>query len=186
MNPVKTKKDFVRRYSEGEFGNASPTWNGWNEFWADWKMENLDKLYHIRNRIAGGPTYYDVEGGAVGNRWSDLLAKGVTADSLYISEMAPTHLTLIQGEVRRSVNHLDLYYSQYVAPMRESLLKGGQQVYGLKAGILLKHFLNTSSYEWLNYLLDEYEDHVVEFSTYAKCWGTVPRMNTVFWEVRLY
>ena len=68
---VNSKHDFVRRYWEGEFGNGAPTWNTL----ADWARETNDSdnpevlhdlerkgvLYHVRNRVAGGPTHYDVK-----------------------------------------------------------------------------------------------------------------------------
>lgn len=187
MKPVRTKADFVRRYAQGEFGNASPTWATYRDWLTDWQDDGWeDRRYHLRNRIAGGATYYNITGENVPDTFKRLLAEGVDGQNIYVSEMAPTELTLIQGEVRRSTYGLELYYSRYVAPMRESLARGGKSVGGILSVTLLKHFLDNSSWEWLNYLLDEYPDHVVEFSTYGKQWGTVPGMNTVFWEVRLY
>lgn len=196
MKPVLTKRDFVRRYQAGEFGNASPTWNTYQDWYkyvnflmSDKEYEGPSwglKFYHLRNRIAGGPTWYNVSGIELERAYYDLLKQGVNEPNIYVSEMAPTHLTLFQGEVKRTTRHLDLYYSTYVAPMREALAKQSRQVYGILAVTLLKYYLDQPSYEWLNYLLDTYEDHVVEFSTYSQCWGTVPGMNSVFWEVRLY
>ena len=57
---------------------------------------------------------------------------------------------------------------------------------GLSATQILQAKMNDLSWQWLNYLLEEYPDHVVEFSCFSKCWGTVPGYNTVFWEVRRY
>jgi hypothetical protein len=70
--------------------------------------------------------------------------------------------------------------------MREGLAKDGKQVYGATAARLMREFLNDKSFEWVQYLLDSYPDHVVEFSTYDVEWGTVPGHNTVFWEIRKY
>lgn len=183
---ISTKRQFVREYQKGTFGNASPTWNTFEDFErhlvSPQYVNPQEKFYHLRNRIAGGPTYYNLPGNQAYTLWRNAEYR----NNWYVSEMAPTHLTLFQGEVRRTTRHLDLYYSRYVAPMRESLLKGGRQQYGILALSLLKYYLDSSSYEWLNYLLDEFDGHVVEFSTYATQWGTVPGMNTIFWEVRLY
>src|SRR4029079_14257562 len=54
--PVLTKGDFVQRYKQGEFGNASPTWNTFDEYLA----ANYSGQLHIRNRVAGGPSWYNV------------------------------------------------------------------------------------------------------------------------------
>lgn len=171
----------------GEFGNASPTWPTYRDWLHDWQDDGWEnRLYHLRNRIAGGPTYYNLTGEYVPDSYHKLVKKGVDPSSLYVSEMAPTELTVFQGEVRRSINHLDLYYSTIAKPMRDSLREGGKQAYGLKAGILLRYYLDGPSYDWLQHLLGEYDNHVIEFSTYSVKWGTVPGMNTVFWEVRNY
>lgn len=178
MKPVKTKADFVRRYQANHFGNRAPTWDTLNEYLQD----NYQGLVHIRNRVVGGPTWYDVKSEDVDLVWHRVVAMG--HDQLYISGMAPTHLTLFQGEVQQSTNHIDLYYSQVRKPMRASLLEGGRQVSGILAIGLLRKYLCETSYDWLQTLLTEFEDHVIEFSTYATNWGTIPNVNTVFWEVR--
>jgi hypothetical protein len=70
--------------------------------------------------------------------------------------------------------------------MRDALRLDGRQVYGLAAAHLIQRYLDQNSQEWLWHLLDSYPGHVVEFSVYDKCWGTVPGYNSVFWEVRQY
>lgn len=179
-DPVLTKADFVRRYFNNEFGNRAPTWNTLKEFLAS----GYTGLVHIRNRVAGAPTWYDVPARDVVKKTEEVIAAG--HNQLYFSGMCPTELTIIQGEVQRSINHLSLYYSCIPKPMRQSLIEGGIQVSGATAVVLLRSFMDASSYEWLDRLLDEYPDHVIEFTTLSRWWGTIPRRNTVFWEVRLY
>lgn len=184
LPPVTSKRDFVRRYEAGEFGNRAPTWNTLEEYLAS--GYNGGRV-HIRNRVAGAPTWYDIEPDAVVDKTAEIIRnEWATSDQLYFSGMAPTHLTTFQGEVQRSTNHLDLYWSTVKQPMRQSLLEGGRQSYNLSASLLLKRFFDPSSYDWLQYLLDGYPDHVIEFSCYGVYWGTVPRRNTVIWEVRAY
>jgi len=181
--PVLTKKDFVRRYEKGEFGNRSPTWPT-IEAWAC-SMPSPRTLYHIRNRIAGGETWYDVPGYNIPRLWYRAKKK-IGESNLYISAMAPTKLTVIQGEVRRSVDYLDLTYSTVVAPMRTALATETKHANWYGAYNLLRANLDDNSWWWLWELLNRYLDHVVEFSTYSKPWGTLPNFNTVFWEVRKY
>lgn len=182
-NPVLSKKDFVERYIQGEFGNHSPTWRSAVEF----KQESDSLgLYHIRNRVAGGKTWYNLTKNYCLIVWRRLLIHGYRLGDLYISQMAPTSSTLFQGEVARGIYGLDLIYSTQTLPMREALRIDSNYATGIRSLILLRHYLCQRSYDWLMYLLDTYEDHVVEFSVYAQDWGTVPGYNTVFWEVRKY
>jgi hypothetical protein len=183
---VTNKRDFVRRYSLGEFGNASPTWNNPSEYYAsEFYKRYPNNLLHIRNRIAGGLTWYDVEPWKLPHRWYTGCLQ-VGSSNLYLSAMCPTEKTVLQGEVQQSTAHLDLYYSTVAKPMRDALKEEAYQVSGLTALGLLKQHLNTRSYEWLMYLLEAYPDHVVEFSTFSVEWGTVPGYNTCYWETRKY
>lgn len=187
--PVNTKKDFVKRYAKGEFGNASPTWNDIEEWF---QKINPDGLYHIRNRIAGGPTYYNVPRDKVFKVWNNLITStNIDPSNLYISQMCPTEKTVIQGEVAYMnrelfTGSLDLTFTTIAKPMREAFKELTLHVNGLSAINLLKSYMCYRSYEWLQILLERYPDHVVEFSTFSTRWGTIPGYNTVFWEVRNY
>lgn len=187
--PVNNKMDFVRRYEAGEFGNRSPTWSSLSE------MEKLGILegasgktrYHIRNRVANGSTWYDVRPVDLADRWYDLLDRGVPEASLYISEMAPTDKTLIQGEVMTHPEYsLEGFLSLERKTMREALKTRSVTIHGVSLINQLRYYLNPKSWDWLNVLIERYPGHVIEFSTYSLCWGTLPGYNTVFWEVRNY
>jgi len=185
--PVNTKVDFVQRYKAGEFGNASPTWDTFTD-WASssWK-DAPDQLFHLRNRVRGGPTWYDVKSEDVASTWERICSTGqVRASDLYISAMAPTPRTLFQGEVVQSPIGLQMIHSTVAKPMREALREETIQTQGLISWSWLRLYLDPNSLDWLQILLDRYPEHVVEFSTYSVCWGTLPGLNTVIWEVRLY
>ena len=179
--PVLTKTDFVRRYLAGEFGNRAPTWDTLEQC----LRSGYKGLIHIRNRVKGAKTWYNVPHDRLKQAWLEAI-QCFPPEKLYLSAMAPTEKTVIQGEVQRGLWYLDLTYTTVRKPMREALAQECRTAKGLTAIRLLKTYLCPNSYEWLWYLLDEYEDHVVEFSTYSVCWGTVPGYNTVFWEVRKY
>lgn len=180
--PVNTKKDFVTRYKKGEFGNRSPTWDTLEEF--------LESGYtsgpiHIRNRIAGAQTWYDVANDAVPVVWK-FACNTYSPGDLYLSAMCPTEKTIFQGEVQELPGGLRLYSTTVPRPMREALQLRGEHHDGLTAKTLLEYYLDQNSIEWLRTLLDRYPGHVVEFSTFSVRWGTDPGFNTVFWEVRNY
>ena len=177
--PVTTKKNFVERYERGEFGNRSPTWHTLQQ----WQASGYLGSMHLRSRTAGAPTWYDVPAAAVERKYRELNASSTTH---YLSAMAPTQLTLFQGEVQRTPAGLYLYYTTVARPMRQALATGGRSSTGIMAKQLLKYFLCSNSFDWLQVLLDRYDNHIVEFSTYRRPWGTLPHFNTVFWEVRNY
>lgn len=182
--PVLSKRDFVRRYSAGEFGNASPTWQGYD----DWVLRDSrfhSGLFHIRNRVAGAQTWYDVPTERMAVSWEQA-TRLFDPSQLYISAMAPTAQTLFQGEVQQSERYLDLRYTTVRKPMRDALREREHSVSGILAIQLLRHYLCGNSFEWLLLLLQRYPHHVIEFSTFAVKWGTVAGFNTVFWEVRMY
>lgn len=185
-NAVLTKADFVRRYQRGEFGNASPTWDTPEE-WDAYAFPGfgfvVDGLYHLRNRVSAGITYYNMTPLDIVMVWRHKVKK---QSEWYVSAMAPTALTLFQGEVCQSPQHLWLRYSTLPLTMREALSKKQHHEYGIMAVQLLRRYLCPNSYDWLNYLLSAYPGHVVEFSTYSTNWGTIPGYNTVYWEVRNY
>lgn len=177
--PVRSKADFVRRYAAGEFGNRSPTYQTWPELnsqGSSWRR------YHLRCRIAGGPTHYNLDYFQAVKLWRACHNPG----DWYCSEMAPHEFGTIQGEVHQTTNHLDLTYASAELPMREALAKGSRFAQGITATAILKSYMDGASWDWLNYLLGAYPGHVVEFSCFDCCWGTVPHHNTVIWEVRNY
>ena len=182
--PVLTKRDFVARYKAGEFGNASPSWDSVAEFVASGYDGGP---VHLRNRVKGGPTWYDVPPGRVGRQFEQIVTSGLAKGSdIYVSAMAPTPRTLMQGEVMQTPDGLSFYGTYVRKPMRDALATDAWTVYGITAVARLRWAMCPKSYDWLQVLLDRYPDHVVEFSSYGVQWGTLPGFNTVFWEVRRY
>jgi hypothetical protein len=186
VRPVLSKADMVRRYQANEFGNRSPTWDTPEEY-CDHHHRNhsfmVNDTVHLRNRVAGGDTFYNLDGWSAYRRW----ITQSQPQNWYLSLMAPHQYNLLQGEVQRGPWGLYLHGSfEKDLPMRDALAKSSYNWQGLSAGILLQQVMNDLSWEWFNYLLEAYDDppHVIEFSAFSKCWGTVPGHNVVIWEVR--
>ena len=176
--PIMRKKQFVSLYSQGVFGNHSPTWDTLDEY----QRSCWSGLVHLRNRIAGGATHYNLKYIAACALWK----RQANPNNWYCSAMAPTEKTIFQGEVMRGIWGLEITYTTIALPMREALRQETKTARGIVASSLLKHFLDVRSQDWLEVLLDRYSEHVIEFSTYSECWGKIEGYNTVFWEVRKY
>ena len=182
--PVLTKRDFVRRYNGGEFGNHSPTWDTLREFL---NSNYQGGLIHLRNRIAGGKTWYNVAPNDVDLYWTEALSSGLSPNDLYISAMCPTEKTVLQGEIMQSEKGgLSLYYSRIAKPMRDALRENSHTITGSVAQKFLQFFFCNTSYEWMETLLERYPDHALEFTALSCNWGTVSGQNVLWWEVRQY
>lgn len=70
---------------------------------------------------------------------------------------------------------------------REAMLDSGAvDVEGLRALCVLRSFLTPSSFDDVCELLDEWPDHVIEFTTFHSPLGWARGRNHVVWEVRDY
>lgn len=181
---VLTKQDFARRYKLGEFGNASPTFNTPDELRS---CNEHSERFHLRNRVTPmGATYYDLDYFEALKKW----IRVGNPDDWYVSMMAPTQDTIIQGELTYdgAWSELQLRYTTVKKPMRDALRQKELHL-GRESHIrlLLQSVMCVNSYEWLWELFRRYPEHSIEFSTYSRPWGTLsPLFNTVFWEVRKY
>jgi len=175
---VLNKRDFVKRYKKGEFGNAAPTWSSVNAFKESYNIECFGKnqLFHLRSKNPGGLTYYDLT-------FNQLINKK-NVENYYVSAMAPTEKTILQGEIRQSIKHLELRYTTVKKPMRDAFKIEDITIFGLQVNYVVSSCLDANSQDWLYVLLDRYPNHIIEFSTYSTQWGTISGYNTVFWEVR--
>jgi hypothetical protein len=70
--------------------------------------------------------------------------------------------------------------------MRLALREQATSVQGLRAQLLLRHYLDESSYSDVVELLTLYEGHVIELSAFDIAVGEQPARNTLIWEVRAY
>jgi hypothetical protein len=122
-----------------------------------------------------------------------LTSKGIPIKAMTFNQSMPDHHLTIQGEVTRALDGtLHLTYTNAQKPMRAGLLKKTELAKGLKAKIILQHFLWPSSLKEIEDCLEYFStgtqtpSPTVEFSTYSIPVGDTPGHNTVIWEVRNY
>jgi hypothetical protein len=151
---------------------------------AEWKASRYPDPVAIRSLTVGGRCDYWIPAAELPARYADF-RRTYRVDQLNISAQAPEHEKVLQGEVCRQPD-LQLFWSRNLEPMRAALALDGRQSHGLAALQILRSSLCPNSLDWMMFLLDAYPGHVVEFSSFRRYWGTLPRFNTVFWEVRLY
>jgi len=72
-------------------------------------------------------------------------------------------------------------------PMRQTLARGLHRHFSyVMTRYLLERYMDPSSRDDLDMLLEQYPDATVEFTCFSVNVGLFPRRNTIFWEVRSY
>lgn len=179
--PITTKTEMYAALLGGKFGNICRAWDSLTAVKASGyrgyvslrskQVANPIKMYHV--------PYADLAGVVAA------LPTAQRAGGLVFSESPPDDKRVIQGEVCRREFGLYLTYTFVGLPMRLAFAKQQLEARGLRAKLILEHYLAPEDVEHLNGLLDTWQDHVVEFSAFACRVGTWGR-RMVIWEVRLY
>ena len=180
---VNSKHDFYKRFKNGEFGNASPHWDTYEEYLAS----GYSDLIAIRTRTPGGRCDYFILKNEVASRINDFKKDGYNSNDLHFSAQCPERDKLLQGEISLTVRGLYLFGStNSELAMRQALKEDAFDLWGLTAHLFVKNRMCPNSWDWLQQLFALYPGHTVEFTTLKYCWGDTPGFNTLFWEVRNY
>lgn len=183
IRPVKYKSDMYRRWLLGEFGNRLRCW----ESLGDWFESGFRGNVGLRYKVPGSPfCKYDIPWENVHLVYGEFLDKGADHAKITIGEAAPDQHIMMQGEVMLSTRHYELHFSLHKAQMRDALKACPEWAHGIDAVVIMKHFMDPSSYNDIQEMLDTYQDHVIEFSCYSINLGDIPHRNTLIWEVRKY
>jgi hypothetical protein len=189
---ILNKKQFYEMYDKNLFGNKALAWNSYKEI--------LDSSWRgnicIRSKIgfARKKVRYNVPREKIAEIIKEFEEEGIKKESITFNQSMPDDFILIQGEVSSSdfnINEensspLRMRYSLIRKPMLLALAEKDEEVYGLKVLEILRHFLWENSYNNIMELLEEYPEHVIEFSAYNKEVGDIKGRNAVIWEVRKY
>jgi hypothetical protein len=94
----------------------------------------------------------------------------------------------IEGEICRTFRGLEGYIGlAHGLPMRKAMAAGYMHPYsGSAVRTLVNTYMDPSSQDDLDALLELYPDATVEFSCFNRDIGVYPGRNTIFWETRNY
>ena len=179
---LKNKQIEAPFWAAGGFGNKLRTWGSLAEFENDGCPCDIGIRY-TSARGGRGPCEYYIPRDKVAERVQAWIALGRDPARMTLSEMAPDHRLLINGELR---DDWHFFYSRLKLPMRDALRKGGELMDGLRTRYTLRTLLTPSSWEDLVALIDLYPGHVIELSVYEILLGDLRGRNTLVWEVRDY
>lgn len=176
---IKNKKQMYAALKRGDFGNTVNHWDSLEQMISDpysgdvgcrcleinepWRLYCLPKCDLL----------------------DELGRRGRDGTGLEFYESPPDDFRRIQGEVMKGPGGLYFRYTFNRGPMRTALEAEERHARGLEAEMLLKRYSDPGCYDWIQELLTRYEEHVVEFTSYA-CPVGILRQTWIIWEVRLY
>ncbi len=186
---VRDKKQNYDLWQSGAYGNKLKAWRTINE-WRDSGYRGKVALRYL-GRSGGGACTYNLHPKEVDAEVSKWVERGLQVERMMLNEMADGNSTVLQGEYFSGVMHAaakpeSFFFSLASVPMRLALKSAPQHTNGLRARLLLRHFMTPSSHADFVALLDQYPEHVVEVSVFERCLGDLPQRNALVWEVRQY
>ena len=178
----------------GSFGNRASIWETLNKLkQSEWQGNIciLDKRGTQRGNKRPILPIYNIPKEKLNEVIQDSISQGIPLEVMTFNESMPDQHLLIQGELTRALDGtLHLTYTLIQKPMRLGLLEKTEFAQGLKAKIILEHFLWQSSIQEIMQCLEYFStgtqtpSPTIEFSTYSVPVGNTPGRNTVIWEVR--
>ncbi len=179
---IRSKQSFLKLWEKGELGNKTHTWLTIKE--AEQSGFPNEVALRYAGKLNGAPLVAGLRVTNLREAMEKLRRQGWQEHDYYVIEALPPPLYVINGEVGE-VGELVLTYSTVPGMMRDSFREGIRYTHGLTAKLILRHLLDPIDYDSLFALLDQYPEHVVEFSGFTKKVGIL-RRRMIIWEVRLY
>jgi hypothetical protein len=100
---------------------------------------------------------------------------------------APDEYRTLQGEVCRTFRGMEGYLTMAKLPMRQAFAQNLARHFSyLETRMALDRYMDPSSRDDLDALLERYPDAAVEFTCFSVNVGVIPYRNTLFWETRDY
>jgi len=181
---IKTKKEFYKLYKNELLGNKLRSFDNINELFNSDYAGNVSIRYKDKNR-EDFKKYHIPVYDALQFCISKSLYSNTDINKFYFNESPPDHKLLIQGEVFRFDDGLNLLYSFEKIPLSTAMNYANQALRS-QALYILKYYMDPNSYNDLEILLDTYDNAVIEFGVYSCDVGIIKNRNTIFWEVRNY
>ena len=103
-----------------------------------------------------------------------------------IFEASPDNHIILQGEMIELDGIFDLRCTRVKKSMRDAFKEEEMNCIGFTAKYMLKNLMSEVSWQEFERLLEEFPEHVYEFTIYDMCLGVNRGCNTIWWEVRKY
>jgi hypothetical protein len=181
---IPSKSEFFRLWELGVLGNRTLLWRSLEDALAS----GVPKIgFRLTARSAGGSGAWEL---GTREQAPEIFARWKAAGRDFIMDgSVPNDRSIMQGEVCRGLHGLASYCAtgHGLPPMRQTMAAGLHQHRGyLETKLLLDRYMDPSSRDDLEMLLELYPDATVELACFDIQTGVFPNRNTIFWEVRDY
>jgi hypothetical protein len=179
MKKLISKRHFYQYLESNPLINTARTWTTLDEA----LRSDYNGTFNLRFKGAPG---VECLAGIPRSELATVYNMQLTSPSkIQISEDPPNRMRTIQGEIIESPT-LHLEYTFLQEKLDSALLKDRNIISGLSALHLLQCHLVPGSLNDIRWLLDAFPNHVIEFSAFSCLVGSIPRRNTIIWEIRYY
>lgn len=177
--PIRSKQQMYRLLNSGQLGHTIPSAETWEQL--DRMMANGGR-FAIRSKTVNRGTVFDLSAAEVRER----LAK-MPPGSWNVSPMLQDEHRICYGHLLDAVGGWHLHYSDTPKPCKlMPSVDGCEEKWktGLDARLYLRSIMDDIGWETLLRLVDDYPDHVIEFSVMTDAVHAFGPTRVIFWEVR--
>lgn len=171
------KSDNIFALQNGLFGNAPKQWQTPGEV----LREFGNRPIVVRPRTPGGRCWYEI----TIEEWLALPGDIRVSDYYFNEPIDPVTVTLNAEITRALLGGVAMTYATTQEHMRPALRNHARHARRIEALIILRTLACERGREVVEGLMDQYPDHVIEFTCMTKSYGTLG-WKTVVWEVRSY
>ena len=178
---VTCKAQFFKLWKDGVLGNRTNLWDNAEEAY----QSGIPEIGFREIGKSGGGAWCKVPRDQVFATVLDWKTKG---RKFIMDDGCPEDKRTFQGEVCRAIRGLEGFLDTTAKlPMRQAIAAGHMKSYGYcMTKVLLDKFLDPSSRDDLDMLLELFPGHTIELTSFSVDVGVFPNRNSIFWETRLY
>lgn len=180
---ITSKHEMYRLLQSGRLGNTVPSWNLGDIPESEWPSGHVG----IRSKR---PLGFFVKTITLRELKQYKQVSQPPDNDLVYYFAPPEQYATINGEIAWGSDYPEMvlrYNTTQPLTNRTAMRSSNAiEVTGLRARMVLAHFVWERDLEALYDLLDTYVNAVVEFTSYSVPYGTIPGCNTIIWEVRNY
>ena len=182
---IRSKAQFFDLWKKGVLGNRTLLWDTLDE--ARRHKPALNRFGFREIGKAGGGSWALAE--------TVIAAINIDYDWAFqgkryiIDGSVPNDHSTLQGEICRTYRGFESYLAvgYGLPPMRRTMAAGMHKHRGyLESLALVERFMDPSSRDDLDALLELYPEATIEFTCFDIDVGVIPGRNTIFWETRNY
>ena len=182
---IRSKAEFFRLWEAGVLGNRTRLWRNLDECLVDCRRFGIQEIGFREIGKTGGGAWEKVATAQVPATVDKWRAAG---RQFIMDDGAPDEHRTMQGEVCRTFRGMEGFLAVGSnLPMRQAIAAGHMRSCSyLTTLTLINKFMDPSSREDFEALMELYPDAAIEFTCFRINVGVFPGRNTIFWEIRNY